>query len=124
VTVVKDCSLVDDTTVTTETAVVVVFIWDVRVAVVVVVATTTTASGEVAALLQAESKLLSEYPPNSVGILTTALLVTATTDVRLALVNVVYSVMVDTLFSVEILVYVEALISVATSVWTVVSRSV
>lgn len=123
-TVVKDCSLVDDTTVTTETAVVVVFIWDVRVAVVVVVATTTTASGEVAALLQAESKLLSEYPPNSVGILTTALLVTATTDVRLALVNVVYSVMVDTLFSVEILVYVEALISVATSVWTVVSRSV
>jgi hypothetical protein len=87
---------------------------------VVVVVGTTTVLGEVPALLQAEVKLLSGYPLDSVGVLATALLLTTTTKVGLAVAIVVYSVMVDTSASVETLMYVEVLTSVAISVWIVV----
>jgi hypothetical protein len=92
--------------------------------VVVIVVEMTTTSGEVAALLQAELKLLSGYPLNSVGVPTAALLVTATTELGLAVVIVVYSVMVDTSVSVETIVSVEILTSVAIFVCIVVSESV
>jgi hypothetical protein len=59
VTVVRDCSVVDDTSVITDTAVTVVSIRDAWVVVVVIVVEMTKVSGEVAALLQAELKLLS-----------------------------------------------------------------
>jgi hypothetical protein len=78
------------------------------VIVIVVVVGITTVPGKVAALLQAELKLLSGYPLNSAAILSTALLVTTTTvtEVELAVVIVAYSVMVETSVSMETVVCV------------------
>lgn len=100
VTVVEYCSVVDDTSVVYETAVVVISATDVRRDVIVVAVDTVTVSGGVTALLQAECKLLSEYPAKGIGMAETVRLDGAMTEVGLAVVTVANSVIVDTSVSV------------------------